>query len=247
MNDKEICNLLKRITTNKKIRFHISFTPLKNLNYIEQDFLSGENYIGKPNGLWYSLDIGWISFLLRNKNIKTDWLCCYIYEIVLDDKEIKKLDSKNKVITFNSKFSQFWIIPSEILYAEGNELLSIFDIFKLMKKQKLSINADNYVKILLQEKQVVKTKKQLEILIKKYNLTRDIKFNQRIRWDILANKFDGVEFYPYFANISNIAWYSILEFPSGVIWNPKSILEVKLIAKKNKTKWTLTEYGKKYI
>lgn len=55
-----------------------------------------------------------------------------------------------------------------------------------------------------------------------------------IRWDAVADEYDGVEIIPYQRELRNsdISWYYTWDVASGCIWRPSGIAELELIAKR---------------
>lgn len=55
-----------------------------------------------------------------------------------------------------------------------------------------------------------------------------------IRWDAVADEYDGVEIIPYHRELrySDISWYYTWDIASGCIWRPSGIAELELIAKR---------------
>ena len=69
-----------------------------------------------------------------------------------------------------------------------------------------------------------------------------IKFNKKykaikhgvvlIDWDKLSNKYDGVEFSPYFSEFKKdpeYMWYSAIDCSSSCVWNGQNIKNVKIV------------------
>ena len=72
-----------------------------------------------------------------------------------------------------------------------------------------------------------------------------------VRWDLVSEKYDGIEFSPYHYKIAdNLNWYKSISINSGCIWNAKAIISLNLVAyvysQKHdhlKNRWKLTDYG----
>jgi hypothetical protein len=74
---------------------------------------------------------------------------------------------------------------------------------------------------------------------------KDIEYYKYKRWDLVAKKYNGAEFIPYFESYRNKRfWYWTLDVPSGVVWHPNGVKSIDLIAKKINNYWTLTNIGK---
>lgn len=265
MNDREIERLLDRTTIHgkKRIKIHISQSPIKKLEISEQEIITGFNAGGRPEGIWYSYGGSWLKFLSdHSSNVREEFKpCCFMYNIVLD-KKILKLDSIKKLNDFDKKYKSYWR-PADDL-ERGSKYLKNLPYTPLGRSTQRRLdsprfrgespvgrsmgikrNAEKLIKdgLILTTAQSVKHQfeDELGIDISK----KDIEYYKFKRWDLVAKNYNGAEFIPYFESYRNKRfWYWTIDVASGCVWNPKGVKEFKLIARKIGENWELTDYGR---
>ena len=72
---------------------HNSDTPIESFFRVEQKIST------KPSGLWYGIDDSWIDWCIREM---PDWVGPYIYELHLEKKWIKIIDSLEEFDAFEN-------------------------------------------------------------------------------------------------------------------------------------------------
>lgn len=249
MNDREIERLLDRTTIHgkKRIKIHISQSPIKRVETSEQEIITGFNAGGRPEGIWYSYGGSWLKFLSDySSNVREEFKpCCFMYNIVLD-KKILKLDSIKKLNEFDKKYKSYWR-PADDL-ERGSKYLKNLPYEPVGRSMGIKRNAEKLIKdgLILTTAQSVKHQfeDELGIDISK----KDIEYYKFKRWDLVAKKYNGAEFIPYFESYRNKRfWYWTIDVASGCVWNPKGVKEFKLIARKIGEDWNLTDYGRKLL
>ncbi len=138
----------------------------------------------KPIGLWYGFNDSWINWCLAEQ---PNWLTPYIYEIVLKEDRIKKINGLDEFDAFEKE------------YAASMEL---DDWFSLTSSFSSRFGADriNYTKL-------------------------------------VTDGYHGIEINPYLweRRLSRM-WYYGWDCASGCVWNKRSILDVRLFGRFDKTK-----------
>lgn len=80
----------------KPRRLHLTDLPLE--HFIENEQLSGY----KPLGLWWGVGDSWMQWCMSEMK---EWLCPYIYEIVLNEENVLRIDTIKKFEKFEEKYA----------------------------------------------------------------------------------------------------------------------------------------------
>lgn len=229
---------LVKYLSSKDIMTTVSKEPIKEFKNVEQNLINGYNIAGRPNGIWYAHNGDWLKYIIEHNMKKTFTDCCYLYQIEPNYKCILKINTKTKL-----KSLKFY-------YHNAHNFIGLLESiglrgFPLSKYETLNKIKTDY-KTLLKERLIFDNPEDLK------NSIIDVYGGRKIplslinefalpRWDLIAKKFCGVEFIPYFTGYAKKNfWYDSLSIPSGCIWNRTGIKNYKLIAKKIKDKWKLT-------
>lgn len=125
-------------------------------------------------------------------------------------------------LPLNQREHTHWLKPSGLWYGIGNAWLefskhNLEESYKYVYDIKLAKN----IKLL-----TLATKQEV---IDFSNLYKD-KSKIKINWAKVIKKWDGLEFNPYYGHSldfnSAFIWYYAIDVPSGVIWNPSSIVNI---------------------
>jgi len=244
MDDKQLEKALNR----NKIKIHISQDLINNVETSEQEIITGFNSAGRPEGIWFSYGGSWLKFLSDNTgNMKEEYKsCCYLYNVVLS-KKILKLNTIAKLNKFDTNYPSYWRPASDI--KRGSSYLKRLPYVPVGRSMGVRRNVERLIRDgkIITSLQEVKDEFEDEYGIVVPN--KDIEYYKFKRWDLIAKKYNGVEFIPYFENYRKKRfWYWTIDVASGCVWNPNGVKEFKLLAKKTSDdKWDLTNYGKKIL
>lgn len=64
---------------------------------------------------------------------------------------------------------------------------------------------------------------------KEYRNQKDFAYNNNINWGIVAQRYSGIEFNPYFYNMrfgEGLSFYYTIDIPSGCIWDKSGIKSI---------------------
>lgn len=243
--DRQFRDLIKR--SKKKFYTHLSHTPLKKLEVSYQEFITGFNAGGRPEGIWFSNGSSWLDFLIQNEGkLKEQFKpCCYFYDIVLGDK-ILKVNTAAKLAKLNKDFKNYWHNGTKLIrgrkyihdlpFTQEGRAMGVKRDFNALERRGAVVTSAQDLKEDIKDQFGINAKKNF------------IEFYKFIRWDLVAKKYNGVEFIPYFRNYrKKWFWYWSLDAPSGCIWNPKGIKSIHLMAVKKDGLWYLSDYGREIL
>lgn len=254
---KELNELISSVAKkNKNLYLHLSRynKTKKDLENVHQPLVEEFNCGGRPNGLWYSHGNSWINLLVKNKNVHPIFkTCCYLYELKLNKENILDINNIEKLKLFDAKYPDYWLNNEEYYLCDFRGLNPTkfidYSDFQTFNKNKRLFDY-------LESKNVVfSNETDFRYHIKKYKIDfnkDDIELRRCKRWDIVSEKYNGIEFSPFINhnNIKNINWYKSIAIDSGCIWDVSSINSMNLIAEVYsqkhdhiKNRWKLTDYG----
>lgn len=118
--DKAVATFVRKHMRNRKDRrTHLTLKP--NLDRKKFRGLREQRVDGKPLGLWYGFGDSWIEWC---QGEQPDWLTPYIYEIVLREDKIFKVNGEGEL----DKFEETYAIPDPLMAKFANEPLFKSDI-----------------------------------------------------------------------------------------------------------------------
>ncbi len=172
--------------------------------------------------------------------------CCYLYNIVLD-KKILKLNTLVKLNNFDKKFKNYWRSADDL--ERGSKYIKNLPYTPVGRSSMgVKRNAEKLIKdgVILTTAQSVKH--QFEDEFGMDISKKDIEYYKFKRWDLVAKKYNGAEFIPYYQSYRKKRfWYWTVDVASGCVWDPKGVKEFKLIARKIGEDWKLTDYGQNLL
>lgn len=241
LSDKEIEKLLDK----NKLKIHISQEPLKKMEISHQEIITGFNSAGRPEGIWYSYGGSWLRFLTQNSSEIRDEFrpCCLMYNVVLN-KKIIKLNTSKKLNNFDKKFKSYWRNIDDI--QRGSSYMKNLPYKPIGRSMGIKRDANKLIKegVILTSAESVK--EHFEDIYNTIISKKDIDYYKYPRWDLIAQKYNGVEMIPYIKSFTNKRfWYWTVDVASGCVWNPDGVKEIKLLARKVGEEWILTDYGQK--
>ena len=194
LTDRELEKFLDRT----KIKIHISQKPVKKIERSEQEIITGFNAAGRPEGIWYSYGGSWLKFLSDNAgDVREEFKpCCYLYNIVLD-KKILKLNTLVKLNNFDKKFKNYWRSADDL--ERGSKYIKNLPYTPVGRSSMgVKRNAEKLIKdgVILTTAQSVKH--QFEDEFGMDISKKDIEYYKFKRWDLVAKKYNVVEFIPYY-------------------------------------------------
>jgi hypothetical protein len=81
----------------------------------------------------------------------------------------------------------------------------------------------------------IKTARELRAFTKRFSFEKESPYVSEIRWDDVADQWDGIEIVPYHYDVArdmSMIWYAGWDIASGCIWRPRGVASLKLLASK---------------
>lgn len=199
------------------------------------------NGVGKPQGLWYSCGDGWLSWCLGEEF----GFGPNVHELTLDMSKMKTIATEEEYDEFSD---QYGITQGE--YMARAEIAAL--------EMELKVATDEEKKRALQEaleekqtsfQKVAKllfpgiSKEDEEGLFGGSWMRKRFQ-NYSIAWEkVEADGFYGIEINPYLwqRRLDGGMWYYGWDCASGVVWNEKAILDVRLVAYYDNTQDKIVE------
>lgn len=220
--------------------FHLAKTPIidkdkKLIKTHPQLYALGFNSGGRPDGFWISRGSSWLETAKEIDNPKFP-VCCYIYKVVLDKRNILVINNAEEFHKFDKEFPNYWI---NMDYFEVDFVDYLTDKkVRVAKKHKLVLGnlrkkpGESLKEMLVNNNIIFLTPEDALAGCQFYN-TVDIPI-ERFRykdWAAVAEKYQGIifEFWDiHDRDMMSILWFQSLDVASGCIWDASAIQDLTL-------------------
>lgn len=232
LTTKELIDKLK----GTNIKLTISHNKINKITSTNQGYLTGYNFAGRPSGIWYCNEGEWLDFIINNKLKKQYKDCCYLYSLNLNYKNILKLDSISKLNSLKYYYHNAYNF-NELVGSLG------WKTFPMLSTYITTGITDSYQNLIRDRIIFDNIPEQIKSFQDAFLFKPSVKFLEHFklpRWDLVQNKYSGVEFSPYIKSYTKkYFWYDSLSVESGCVFNKNGIKDFKLIAEKKGKKWKL--------
>ena len=230
IKEKDLIKRLKGIT-------HLARLPIKKLNnkITPQLYILGYNAGGRPDGMWFSCGGDWLKFTttINNSHFPP---CCFIYDAKIYKSKLLQINNYKDFKKLDKEVSSYWINFDyfDVNFADvlNNQIIQSNKIYDIDFEELYNVKQSQIKKYLVEKKLIFLSAKDALTYCEFYNnIDIPIERFKLKDWNSISHKYNGIVFNYY--NKKDLKtmkyfWYKSLDVESICIWNPRSIISLKL-------------------